>query len=111
MPPRTERQFLSDIKEAIDRIETYTAGGEDAFLGSHLIQDAVIRQLGIIGEAAMHLSEATKAKAPDVPWRQVVGTRNFLIHAYANVDLAVVWDTVQELDDLREAIRRLSSGN
>lgn len=111
MPPRTEGQFLSDIKEAIDRIETYTADGEEAFLGSHLIQDAVIRQLGIIGEAATHLSEATKGRAPGVPWRQVIATRNFLIHSYASVDLAVVWDTVQGLDTLSQAIRSLSSGS
>lgn len=73
-----------------------------------MIQDAVIRQLGIIGEAANHLSSETRAKASEIPWRDVVGTRNFLIHAYAIVDLDAVWDTVQELGTLREAVNRLS---
>ena len=109
MQRRSERQFLADITEAIDRIETYTAEGEVAFRESTLIQDAVIRQLGIIGEAATHLSEETRGQAPEVPWRKVIATRNFLVHAYAMVDLTAVWDTAQDLHTLKEAVRRLST--
>lgn len=109
MQPRNERQFLADIAQAVDRIETYTSAGEATFHDNEMIQDAVIRQLGIIGEAARHLSKETKDLAPEIPWRDVVDTRNFLIHAYALVDLDAVWDTVQELGTLKEAIDRLSS--
>lgn len=94
---------------AIDRIEGYTTDGETVFRENEMIQDAVIRQLGIIGEAARHLSDETKARAPEIPWRDVVDTRNFLIHAYALVDLAAVWDTVRELETLKNAVKKLSS--
>ncbi len=97
MQPRDERQFLSDIGHAIDRITRYTAGGEDDFHANEMVQDAVIRQLEVIGEAATHVSETTRAKAPEIPWREVVATRNLLIHAYATIDLEVVWDTVRDL--------------
>ena len=109
MQPRDERQFLADIGQAIDRIQAYIVDGETAFHENKMIQDAVIRQLGIIGEAANHLSSETKAKAPEIPWRDVVDTRNFLIHAYALVDLAAVWDTVQELESLKLSVQKLSS--
>jgi len=109
LPHRNEHQFLADIGQAVDRIDTYTAEGEAAFHASEIIQDAVIRQLGIIGEAASHLTAETKKKADEIPWRKIVATRNFLIHAYALVDLDAVWDTVQELEALREAVRKLSS--
>lgn len=109
MQRRREQHFLADILDAIHRIETYTAEGEASFHENQMIQDAVMRQLGVIGEAVTHLSQDTKAKAPEIPWRDIVDARNFLVHGYAMVDLDAVWDTVQELDMLREAVKRLSS--
>lgn len=108
MQRRSEHHFLVDIGEAVNRIQRYTAEGEEAFRASEIIQDAVIRQLGIIGEAATHLSAETRERASQIPWRKIVATRNFLIHAYALVDLDAVWDTVQELEELKEAVKRLS---
>lgn len=109
MQRRSEEHFLADIAEAINRIDSYTAEGETTFRENQMIQDAVIRQLGIIGEAVAHLSQETTSKAPEIPWREIVDARNFLIHAYALVDLDVVWNTVQELGALRDAVNRLSS--
>lgn len=109
MQRRNEGHFLADIDGAIRRIQAYTAEGERAFRDNEMIQDAVMRQLGIIGEAVSHLSQETKSQAPEIPWRDIVDARNFLIHAYALVDLDAVWDTVQELEALREAANRISS--
>ena len=64
-----------------------------AFLFGEDLQDIVPRQFMIIGEAANHVSNELKARHPDVDWKQVVRFRNFVVHEYFKVDLAIVWDT------------------
>ena len=59
------------------------------------LQDAVIRRLGIVGEAARRVSESTRSDYPAIDWNEMVGMRNFLVHQYGDVDTAIVWDTVQ----------------
>jgi uncharacterized protein with HEPN domain len=86
--------YLQHIRDAIASIETYITGlDEPSFQSSQLIQDAVIRQLMIIGEAAKRLSADFKTTRPNVPWRQIAGMRDKLVHDYLGVDLAAVWDT------------------
>ena len=68
----------------------------ESFTGDTKLQDAVIRRLEIIGEAARRVSEETRAVHPNLPWRQMIGMRNQVIHMYDGVDIDVVWATVQE---------------
>lgn len=72
---KDDRLYLGHISEAISRIEKYTAKGRDTFIKSTMVQDAVIRNFEIIGEAAKQISERTLEKAPSVPWRQVASFR------------------------------------
>ncbi len=95
MSKRTDREFLSDILEAIRRVQAYTAGMTlEAFLGDAKTQDAVIRNLEIIGEAAKGLSNEVRDRYPDVPWKSMAGLRDRLIHHYFGVSLDVVWGIV-----------------
>lgn len=101
MSDRGDIDFLRDIQEAIHRIGGYTAG-MDAATFTHDIktQDAVLRNLEIIGEATKSLSEALRLKYPDVPWRGMAGLRDRLIHHYFGVNLDIVWQiVVSELED------------
>lgn len=102
-----DRVLLYDIERAAGRILDYTTGGRDEFLSGPMVQDAVIRNLEIIGEASGKLSEEAKAKLHGVPWPRVIGLRNVLIHGYRDVDMEIVWRVVEEeLEPLLEAVRR-----
>jgi uncharacterized protein with HEPN domain len=105
MPERDERLYLDDIVRAIDRILEYTAEGRDAFFADSRTQDAVIRNLEVIGEAIRGVSPATRAHHPAVPWKQIAGTRDRVIHGYFTVDLEIVWEIVEkELAGLRRLV-------
>ena len=98
----TPRLYLDDILEAIGKIRDYTAEmGYAAFTKDAKTQDAVIRNLEIIGEASGRLPASFQDAAPDIEWRKIVGLRNILAHAYFGVSIPVVWDVVQnKLDSL-----------
>ena len=92
--------FIDHILESIQAIIRYTKGiDEENFKGSQEKQDAVIRRLEIIGEAVKHLPEDIKAAHPDIPWREIAGTRDILIHNYFGVDLDLTWQIV--INDLK----------
>jgi uncharacterized protein with HEPN domain len=85
--------YLRHIVDAIQRVERHLAGvSREEFFEAELVQDAVVRQLEIIGEAARNLPEDLRGEHSDVPWGQIVGLRNRLVHAYFQVDLAIVWE-------------------
>jgi uncharacterized protein with HEPN domain len=89
-----DKLYIDHILAAIDRIQSYTEGKtRKAFMSTPMMQDAVIRQLEIIGEATKKVSAATRKKHPDVPWKDMAGMRDRLIHEYFGVDLKAVWDT------------------
>jgi uncharacterized protein with HEPN domain len=106
---KNDQVYLLHILEAIDQIHEYTLGLDyDAFLKSRLIQDGVIRQLEIIGEATKNLSQETRDNAPQIPWKDMAGMRDVLIHQYFGVDLVAVWTTLeQDLPLLEQEIRGL----
>ena len=110
---RDDSVYLHHINDAIAKIEEYVRGiDEGAFLHNTLVQDAVIRQFEIIGEAVKRLSTRVKELHPHVPWPDMAGMRDILIHDYVGVDIAKVWLTVCEdiprlKDDLREVLRSL----
>ena len=103
-----DRLYLESIRDGLERIAEYTAAGEQAFLASRLIQDGVIRNLEVIGEATKNLSSELRDAHPAIPWRQIAGMRDVLIHDYLKVNLTRVWRTViMDLPPLRETVTRL----
>jgi uncharacterized protein with HEPN domain len=93
-----DADYLEHIRDAIARINRYTASKVEAdFLDNELIQDGVIRNLEIIGEAVTKLSPELKARYANVPWGEISGMRNRLIHGYISVNLEIVWSTVQKV--------------
>jgi uncharacterized protein with HEPN domain len=104
---KSDRPYLAHIADSIAAIETYVSGGRDTYLRERLIQDAVIRNFEVIGEAASRLTPATRAAA-GVPWGRVIAFRNRLIHGYWSVDHLLVWDViVNDLPPLRREVARL----
>lgn len=93
MTAHDERAVLHDIRAALGRMQRYVAGlDKDAFLANDEKGYAVLAQLIIIGEATNRLSEATREAAVDIPWRQMIGTRNRVVHGYDAIDWNIVWD-------------------
>lgn len=81
------RVYIARILEAIGQVEECTSGGEDVFQKDTKTQDAVIRKLEVIGEAAKRVPDSYREANPDVPWRRLAGLRDVLIHQYEGVDL------------------------
>ncbi len=102
-----DRLRLLHIRDAIDRIRSY-ASNDSQFFDDSLVQDAVIRNLEVIGEAVRSLAAETTDRRPDLPWAQIAAMRNRLIHGYFTVDLQLVWDVVaHDLEPLRNAVTDL----
>lgn len=100
--------FLRDILRAISAIERYTEAGKDAFFANELIQDAVVRRLETMGEAARNVSIGLRDAEKAVPWKLMIGTRDNLTHGYFKVDLDVVWAIVEhDLTPLKREIARI----
>jgi len=87
--------YLQHIRDAITRLTTYTRDGRETFLANPQIQDAVARNLEIIGEAVKHLSEELRQRYPDIPWKRIAGMRDELIHEYFGIDPQIVWNVVE----------------
>lgn len=102
--------YLRHILDAINKIESYVAVGQDVFMTTSHWQDAVVRQLEIIGEATKRLSENLRNQYPQVPWRRIAGLRDVLIHDYLGVDLGKIWKITQnELPELRRWVEAILS--
>jgi uncharacterized protein with HEPN domain len=106
---RDFRLYLDDILDAIQQIRSYVEGlDEKAFGLDRKTQDAVIRNLEIIGEAAGNLPEEIQKASPDIDWRKIKGLRNILIHEYFGINLPIVWDVIQnKLGPLDAVCRKL----
>jgi uncharacterized protein with HEPN domain len=102
--------FLRHLADCLQRIREYTAEGHEQFKCDRKTQDAVIRNLEIIGQIVRDLDPATLAvRSPEIPWARIAGARNILAHQYLGVDLALVWNVVaHDLDALEAAVRNLT---
>jgi len=99
MMVRDDRVYLAHINDALQQISSYCAGiDQEAFTGNRMVQDAVIRQFEIVGEATKNLSDSFRERHPHIPWQDLAGFRDKLIHQYFGVDLSTVWRSV--VDDL-----------
>ena len=97
MSKRADVEFLADSKEAILRINAYTEElNYEQFLQDKKTQDAVVRNLEIIGEAAKNISEELKDRYPQIPWKDLAAVRDKLIHHYFGVNFEIVWNIVKE---------------
>ena len=92
---RSVTLYVQDMLECIEKIESYRAGvTADELAANSMLQDAVVRRLEIIGEAAKHVPQEVRARYPDVPWRTMAGLRDVLIHEYFGVILERVWEVI-----------------
>ena len=94
MPKREPKLLVEDMLTAIDKVERFTAGMDrDSFQQDEKTVDAV-RNLEILGEAARQMPEDFAARHPAVPWRQIAGLRNRIMHDYIGLDLALIWQVI-----------------
>jgi uncharacterized protein with HEPN domain len=101
--------YLRDIQQALEKVESFTAGLDfEGFAKDDKTTFAVIRALEIIGEAARKIPKAVRSRYPEVPWQDMTGMRDKLIHDYFGVDLRVVWKTLQiDLPPLKPSLEHI----
>ncbi|MCB9807686.1 DUF86 domain-containing protein [Candidatus Peribacteria bacterium] len=100
--------YLLHIRDAIECITTYTSGGKKVFLSDEKTQDAVILNLAIIGEAVKKLSPRVKSHYPEIPWKNIAGTRDVLIHDYDSTEIIKIWNIVKkDIPILRRTIKKM----
>ena len=104
-----DRVLLAHMRDCLDRILEYTNAERARFDASRLVQDAVIRNLQTLAESSQRLSSEIKGTEPQIPWRELAGFRNVIVHGYLGVDLGAVWLVVeQDLPALAEAVNRMA---
>jgi uncharacterized protein with HEPN domain len=101
--------YIDHILESIDLIEDYLEGKtKEDFLASKQLEDSVIRRIEIIGEAAKNISSDIRAQYPDIPWSDIAGMRDILIHKYFGIDLELTWQAAnKDIPDLKTKLIRL----
>ena len=108
---RDYRAYIDDILESIRKIEKYTKGiTYNEFVTNELIQDGVVRNLEIIGEAVKNIPKEVKGQAPEIEWKKIAGMRDILTHGYFGIDLEIVWDVIKNnISDLKKKIMEIMS--
>jgi uncharacterized protein with HEPN domain len=106
---RHDSVYLSHILDSISQIEEYTESlSKEEFLAKRLVQDGTIRQIEIIGEAIKNVSEPLKERYSHIPWKEIAGMRDKLIHNYFGVDIDAVWDVVKkDIPILKDEIQKV----
>ena len=110
MSNRGDPAFLADIIESIRRITIYIEDlGYETYLTDTKTQDAIVRNLEIIGEAVKNISDDLKLKHDDIPWKGLAGVRDKLIHHYFGVNFDIVWNIItEELPQITEKLDNIS---
>jgi len=105
---KDDRPTLLHIRDAIGKIEEYTNKGEESFFSDSKTQDAVVRNIEIIGEASKNLSSEIKKMNSEIPWKKITGMRDKVIHEYFGINLKVVWNVVKrELPSLKKTVEEI----
>lgn len=109
MPEASVRTYLAELLEAIEQIETYVEGVDQAgFLADRMRRDAVALNLLVVGESAARLPSSVRDQEPDIDWRAAIDLRNRVAHGYSSVSFTIIWSVVVvELPGLRAAIERM----
>jgi len=109
MSKRGDREFLMDMLIACEKIIKYTKDlSYEDFRRNDIVIDAVVRNIEILGEASKRISEGLKKKYPEVEWREILRTRDKIIHFYFGVDLSIVWDIITvDIPALKEKLKRI----
>ncbi|RJX26497.1 MAG: DUF86 domain-containing protein [Dethiobacter sp.] len=109
--PREPKVYLRDILDSIRKIEQYKAKvNQVTFKENELVQDGIIRNLEIIGEAVKKMPDSMKKTRAKLDWKKIAGLRDVLIHGYFTVDLDIVWDIVQnKVPELKDEVLAIIS--
>ena len=92
---KSDKFYLVYILECLERIKEFTEAGQGTFMSSHLIQDAVLRNLHTLTESTLRLSDGLKNSYPDAAWKEIAKFRNVVVHDYLGVNLERVWKIVE----------------
>lgn len=113
MPPRNWLLRIEDMIECIEKIVRYTKDMTiESFSANDLVVDAVVRNISIIGEAARYIPDEIIARYPELPWTEMRGMRNVVVHEYFGADAITIWDTAQfDLPPLLEKLKAMLAEN
>lgn len=109
MKNKIDLTYIGDVLDAIKRIESYLHGvSKEDFLGNHMMQDAVMHQIEIIGEASKNVSDEFQERHPELPWVFMRAVRNKIAHDYREINLNIIWDTAKnDLPPLKKQVRKI----
>src|SRR5579885_1759158 len=95
---KDNKVYFNHILDCVEHILSYTEGmDEESFYKNFMVQDAVLRNYEIIGEAAKNIDDDLRNLYPEIPWKKMSGMRDKLIHSYFHVDLQIIWETTTEI--------------
>jgi len=108
---KNDQIYLDHILECIGWIESFTAEGREAFFKDRKTQSAVLRELQTLAESTQRLSDEFKGQYPDIPWQNVAGFRNVIVHDYLGIKLQRIWEIVEvDLRSLKTTLTQAIGG-
>ena len=112
MPAREWRFYLTDMIGFCERVQSFTNGfDQSGFVADAMRFDATVRNIELLGEAAIHVPESVRSSATEIPWRLVIATRNKLIHGYLGIDNDTLWSIIKtDIPNLLDRLRELKVG-